>query len=82
MIDAGIPDKSIVLCRQQSSADNNDIAVCLIDDNEATLKRVKFYDGIMVLHPENKKMEDIIFKGKEQNRVKILGVAKKVLKNI
>ena len=38
MIDAGIDDGDLVVIRQQSSADDGQIVVALIDD-EATLKR-------------------------------------------
>ncbi|MHB8963434.1 MAG: LexA family protein [Saccharofermentanales bacterium] len=82
MRDAGIPDGSVVLCTQACAAQSNDIAVCLIDEEEATLKRIKYYDGIMVLHAENPGINDLVFKGKEQNRVKIIGVATMVLRSI
>jgi repressor LexA len=79
MEDAGIPAACIVLCSQTSTAENNEIAVCFVDEGEAMLKRVKYYDGIMVLHAEKGGIEDLIFKGREQNRVKILGVVRHVL---
>jgi repressor LexA len=82
MWEAGIPDGSVVVCAQTGTAESNDIAVCLIDEEEATLKRVKYYDGIMVLHAENASIKDMVFKGREQNRVKILGVARMVLRKI
>ncbi|MHB1455020.1 MAG: LexA family protein [Saccharofermentanales bacterium] len=82
MWEAGIPDGSIVVCMQSSTAESNDIAVCLIDEEEATLKRVKYYDGLMVLHAENSTISDKVFKGREQNRVKILGIARLVLRNL
>ncbi|MDR9393928.1 transcriptional repressor LexA [Roseovarius sp. SYSU LYC5161] len=41
MIDAGINDGDVVVIRETSSADNGDIVVALIEDQEATLK--KFY---------------------------------------
>jgi len=39
MIDAGINDGDIVVIRETSVADNGDIVVALIEDQEATLKR-------------------------------------------
>ena len=78
MVEAGIDDGDLVLIRQQSTADEGQIVVALIED-EATLKR--FYqepeNGIIRLHPENHTMEDIIV----ENCI-IQGVAVKVLKDL
>lgn len=82
MINAGIPDGSIVLCRRQDDVIDGQIAVCIVDGDEATLKRVKRYDSILVLHPENNAMTDMVFKGKDQSLVKIIGLAKKVVKDV
>ncbi|MCE8008045.1 transcriptional repressor LexA [Aestuariivita sp.] len=39
MIDAGINDGDVVVIRETSTADNGDIVVALVEDQEATLKR-------------------------------------------
>ncbi len=39
MIDAGINDGDVVVIRESSLADNGDIVVALVEDQEATLKR-------------------------------------------
>ena len=78
MIEAGIDDGDLVLIRQQSTADEGQIVVALMED-EATLKR--FYpepeNGIIRLHPENHTMEDIIVE-----TCIIQGVVVKVLKDL
>lgn len=78
MIEAGIDDGDLVLIRQQSTAEEGQIVVALMED-EATLKR--FFpepeNGIIRLHPENHTMEDIIV----ENCI-IQGVAVKVLKDL
>ena len=78
MIEAGIDDGDLVLIRQQSAADEGQIAVALVD-NTATLKR--FYpepeNKRIRLHPENKAMKDIYVKSCE-----IQGVAVKVFKDL
>ena len=78
MIEAGIDDGDLVLIRQQSTAEEGQIVVALMED-EATLKR--FYpepeNGIIRLHPENRTMEDIIVE-----TCIIQGVAVKVLKDL
>ena len=78
MIEAGIDDGDLVLIRKQSEAKDNQIVVALIN-NENTLKRF-FKDEknqCIILHPENKTMEDIIVPN-----CKIQGVAVKVMKSL
>ncbi|MDO5519819.1 MAG: transcriptional repressor LexA [bacterium] len=78
MIDAGINHGDLVLIRKQSEAKDGQIVVALIE-NENTLKR--FYvdkeNQCIRLHPENKKMKDIIV-----STCKIQGVAVKVIKSL
>lgn len=78
MIDVGINDGDLVLVRQQETADYNDIVVALVE-NEVTLKRYRPDNekGIIVLHPENKRMKDIVV-----NSCRIQGVAIKVIKDL
>ena len=59
MIDAGIAPGDILVIRKQDTAEDGEIIVALID-NEATLKRLYHKNGKIVLHPENKRMDDII----------------------
>lgn len=82
MVGAGIPDGSIVLCRVQEDVDDGQIAVCLVDGEEATLKRIKRYDSLLVLHPENPTMPDLVFRGSDKALVRIMGRAMKVVRDI
>ena len=59
MIDAGINKGDLVVLRRQTTADDGEIVAALID-GEATLKRLFHRDGKIVLHPENKRMKDIV----------------------
>ena len=59
MIDIGILDGDIVVLRQQSTADNGEIVVAMVDD-EATLKRIYYEHGHVRLQPENSTMAPII----------------------
>lgn len=59
MIDAGINKGDLVVLRRQTTADDGEIVAALID-GEATLKRLFHRNGKIVLHPENKRMKDII----------------------
>lgn len=78
MIDAGINDGDLVVIKQQSTAEEGQIVVALMDD-EATLKR--FYrddtNKLIRLHPENRDMHDIIV-----SDCQIQGVAVKVIKDL
>ena len=78
MIDAGINDGDMVLVRQQEEANYNDIVVALVE-NEVTLKRYRpdRGRGVIILHPENKRMKDIVV-----DECKIQGVAIKVIKDL
>lgn len=60
MIDAGIFDKDYVIVSQQSHADNGDIVVALLDDDEATIKKFYKENGHYRLQPENKLYEPLI----------------------
>lgn len=72
MIDAGILDGDKIIVKKQDSASNNEIVVALlIDDNEATVKRIFYEDNHQIrLQPENKTMEPIFC---DDKNVKILG---------
>lgn len=59
MIDAGINKGDLVVLRRQTTADDGEIVAALID-GEATLKRLFHRDGKIVLHPENKRMKDMV----------------------
>jgi len=70
MIEAGIFDGDLVVIRKQESADNGDIVVALIDDEEATLKRLRRKGGAIALEAANPTYETRIF---GPNRVRIQG---------
>lgn len=74
MINARIHDGDIVFCEEQSSVDNGEIAAVIIDD-EATLKRVYFEHGKLVLAPENPAYAPLVFVGEELQNIRIIGKA-------
>jgi len=53
MIDAGIHEGDVVVIRRQVTANNGDIVVALIDDHEATLKRLRRKGGAIALEAAN-----------------------------
>ncbi|MDP6814254.1 MAG: transcriptional repressor LexA, partial [Alphaproteobacteria bacterium] len=70
MIDAGILDGDTVVLRRSETADNGTIVVALIDDEEATLKRLRRKGNSVALEPANQSYETRIF---PPDRVKIQG---------
>lgn len=59
MINAGIFNKDLILVKQQSSAENGDIVVALIEDF-ATVKTFYRENGYIRLQPENPTMSPIL----------------------
>ena len=76
MVNARILDGDIVFVRQQDTVNDGEIAAVLIDD-DATLKRVRFLPGdLLMLQPENPKYQPIVIGGDGETRtVRILGKA-------
>lgn len=70
MIEAGIFDGDTVLIKRQETADNGDIVVALIDDEEATLKRLRRKGASIALEAANPAFETRIF---GPDRVRIQG---------
>lgn len=64
MVDAGILDGDLVIIRQQTTAENGDIVVALIDD-EATIKSFYRERDHIRLQPQNEFMEPIRIKDVE-----------------
>jgi len=71
MIDAGILDGDLVIVRETQTADNGDIVVALIDNNEATLKRLRKKGKQVELIPDNKSMTPMVYLA---DRINIQGV--------
>ncbi|MEA3544167.1 MAG: transcriptional repressor LexA [Thermodesulfobacteriota bacterium] len=59
MIEAQIVDGDLAVVRPQSTADNGDIVVAMVD-GEATLKRFYQEEGQVRLQPENSRLQPII----------------------
>ena len=70
MVDAGILDGDTVLIQRCDTADNGSIVVALVDNVEATLKRLRRRGASIALEPANKAYETRIF---GPDRVKVQG---------
>jgi repressor LexA len=70
MINAGIQDGDIVVIRRQNTAETGDIVVALVEDQEATLKRLRRRGSVIALEAANPAYETRVY-GADQ--VKIQG---------
>jgi repressor LexA len=70
MIEAGINDGDIVVIREQVTAENGDIVVALVDDQEATLKRFRRRGGMIALEAANPAYETRVY---PDHQVKVQG---------
>jgi DNA (cytosine-5)-methyltransferase 1 len=77
MIDEGIFDGDIVVIKKQSVAENGQTVVAIIDDNEATLKKIYREKNRFRLEPRNQNM--LPFFRKE---VEIRGVVVQVIRDV
>ena len=70
MIEAGINDGDTVIVKKTSNIDSGQIAVVLIDDQEATLKRIRKKGNTIALEAANRNYGTKIYAA---NRIKIQG---------
>lgn len=77
MIDEGIFDGDIVIIKKQSVAENGQTVVAIIDDNEATLKKIYRENNQFRLQPANQMLMPFFRK-----EVEIRGVVAQVIRNL
>ncbi len=77
MVGEGIFDGDIVIIRKQESAENGQTVVAVIDDNEATLKKIYKEKNQIRLQPANPSLFPIYRK-----EVEIRGVVIKIIRNL
>ena len=85
MINAGIPDGSLVLIHKQPCAESGEIVACRVNGDEATLKRFKQIDkNTVLLMPENPDYQPIIVSAKDFDNgyAEIIGVARQVTSDL
>ena len=78
MIEAGINDGDTVIVKKTNTANNGQIVVALIDDQEALLKRIRTKGKVVALESANKGYETKIF---GPDRVKVQGVLVSLYRN-
>ncbi len=78
MIEAGIHDSDIVIIRRQETADNGDIIIALINDEEATLKKLRRKGSSIALEAANPAFEPRFYRHDE---VRVQGKLVALLRN-
>ena len=78
MIEAGILDGDYVVIEQRDSANNGDIVVALVNNEEATLKRIEQKPGQVILRPANAGMEPMTW---SPDAVQVQGVLRGLLRS-
>lgn len=77
-----IEDGDVIQVHRQSSVDSGSIAVLLIDGEDAVVKRIIFDGNAIELQSLNTMYAPRRFEGKDANRVAVLGVVKKIIKEV
>lgn len=77
-----IDDGSKVLIKLQESVDSGQIAIVLIDDEEAVVKRVVYGDDWIELQSVNPYYPPRRFEGQDITRIRVMGLVKEVSKSI
>ena len=78
MIEEGILDGDYVVIEQRDCARNGEIVVALVNNEEATLKRIEQHPGQIILHPANASMEPMAY---APDAVQVQGVLRGLLRS-
>ncbi|MGD8910121.1 MAG: transcriptional repressor LexA [Chromatiales bacterium] len=78
MIEEGIFDGDYVVIEQQEWADNGDIVVALINNDEVTLKRIEQKPNKVILYPANASMKAMAYRADE---VRIQGILRGLIRH-
>ena len=78
MVGSGILDGDMVVVRSQPHAENGEIVACLVDGEEATVKRLERRSREVILHSENPAYEPMVF----TSGIEILGKVVTVLRKL
>lgn len=75
MVNIGISDGDVVYIRQQKEVENGQVAAVMVGEDEATLKRFYYNDGIVQLVAENSAIPPKVYVGEAINQVHVIGLA-------
>lgn len=82
MKNAGVRDGDLVLIHQQPQAENGQIVACIVEEEDATLKRFRRQGDWVILQPENPDYEPRIvpLSDFEAGTARILGIAVRLVR--
>lgn len=80
MKDLGITDGDIAIVRLQEEIETGELAVVVINGDEGTLKRVRKFEGGIILEAANQEYAPRVFTGDELSTVRIVGKVLEVRK--
>lgn len=84
MVNAGIREGDLVLLHRQRDADHGQIVACLLEGEEATLKRFRIQGDMAILQPENPAYDPrlVPLKHFSTGEALIVGVATKLVRDL
>lgn len=68
-----IDDGDIAIVRRQDDVECGELAVVIVNGDEGTLKRIRKFDGGIILEAANPDYPPRIFTGEDLNKIKIVG---------
>lgn len=77
-----IEDGDIIQVHKQSTVDSGQVGVVLIDGEEAFVKKIVYGETWIELHSFNPMYKTMRFNGADVQRIRVLGVVKKVIKEM
>ena len=77
-----IDDRSKILIRMQESVDNGQIAVVLIDGEEAVVKKINYGDNWIELESFNPYYPPRRFEGSDVQQIRVVGLVREVSKEL
>lgn len=80
MKDLGINDGDLAIVRLQEEVESGELAVVVINGDEGTLKKVRKFEGGIILEAANQEYAPRIFTGEELSIVRIVGKVLEVRK--
>ena len=72
----------LIQVQKQTSVDSGSIAVVLLDGEEALVKKVLYTNTRIELHSINPMYPPLCFEGREVTRLAVLGLVKRVIKEV
>ena len=77
-----IDDGDLVLIQRDAEIEHGNVVVALIDNSDGLVKQVLFEENTIILHSFNPYYPDLIYKGKDVERVRFIGRARKVERDL